>query len=144
MSKPTSYIASFEGATFTRSSKRTYTHAVLCRRSLAEDRANLEQSVRWNWKQNRAYYASLVDGTCSLFVEFDYSEEKRAKSAADGAAWLAGGLERHLSEALGAFDARVAGRPDRYLVCEGWCGRPDLAQKLAASVGGIVVPAVVL
>lgn len=151
MSKSIKHSASYEGFTFTRTSKsRNYSHAVLSRGSVAQDRVSLEESARSYFKQNRRYYESLADGSYRGYVDHPglYSPAEIARRQEEAVAWLAGGVEGRVAADLASYNARLAARQlcadgDTYYVCDCWCSRLDLAQK-AAGMTGIVVPAVVL
>ena len=135
------HSATHQGFTFTRNSKgRTYSHAVLVQRDLVEDRKRWECSGRDSFRVNKGYWLELVQGR----------HNRSAQDIAAAQVKLDMGEAGHADEALARFDARQAAKPTKtladgrtYFVCAGWCGREDLARKLASSAGGFIVPAVV-
>lgn len=153
----TKHRVTHDGQTFTRTSKsRTYTHAVLVPISLAARIAWAIEVAEFAWAQNQAYHQELAAGT-SRFLgprEWETSEAQKATRAAldaekvaDSKAWLALGLDGHKAKAqAGALACWRESFPDQDTgwACVGWCGRLDLAQKLAAGhAGAIILPAVV-
>lgn len=147
------HTATHQGLTFTRTSaNRTYTHAVLVQEDLAEDRKRCERYARDAFRRDRDYYQQLANGVNELHAKYpsQYPPEAIAEEISHAQAWLAKGESGHADEALAWFDARQAAKPTKtladgrtYFVCAGWCGREDLARKLASSAGGFIVPAVV-
>ena len=153
MAKPTAYTAEHQGFTFTRKSHRTYTHAVLVAGSLDADRARCERDARRNWHTNVAYHQALADGTSTFLARKSWETEDQhsarvAKEQADSSAWLEGGEAGLVERLLAQHDARAAkvrtlDDGDTYFTCAGWCGRLDLAGKLAGSrTGAVIVEAV--
>lgn len=151
------YRADHLGFEFFRSSvSRTYTHAVVVAGSYAADRADCERGARYTWKLNLAYHQAFADGSSEFLQRKTWEKddaayaERIAKETADGQAHVALGLDGFVAQQLAAFDARAAARSNRsanndgdtYFWCAGWCGRADLAQKLAAKQGGVVLVAV--
>jgi len=138
------YQVTFEGHTFKRNSQsRAYTHAVICTKSVELTRKQAEQSARSTWLLNLDYdkelassdgkiYSTFADGSPCVY---DVSPEKieAAKQR------LAAGEEAYVAERLAEHDAREANSPRTrdgrsFVWCQGWCGRIDLAFKLAGSV----------
>jgi hypothetical protein len=148
------HTATHEGFTFTRNSAgRAYTHVVVVRQSVAADRLHAERSARTSWSRNLDWHKDCAAGTAEAVAGYDWeSAEKRAERAASAdaqkikaraVAMLDLGEEGYVAEQLARFDARDQGKlaadGDTYYTSAGWCGRPDLAAKLAASSGGVAV-----
>lgn len=150
MAKPTSYTAEHQGFTFARKSHRTYTHVVLVQESKAADRERCERHAHSAFQQNVAYYTELASGVNKLAAKYpdQYTPERIAADTEDAKAWLAKGEAGHVADALARHDARaveVKTLPDgdTYFTCAGWCGRLDLAGKLAGKhAGSVIVEAV--
>ena len=146
----TTYTATHNGRSFTRKSHRTYTHAVLVPVSKAARREEAASDARRVWKTNLAWQQSTVDGTNPHFAKYpeQYTPELLEKERQDAAAWLANGEDGMVADALARFDARAAeweldADGDTLWLLSGFCGREDLARKLAAKdPGAIIVPAV--
>lgn len=124
-----------------RTTERTYTHLVAYRLGAAE----LEASARaTDWQKtersNHAYHARIVAEGAAATAYGEYAEgepayraESRAHSIAYAQAFIADfptaddyvahRLQRRLDDATN--------RAGRWVIA-GWCGRPDLAAKLAA------------
>lgn len=148
----TKHSATHLGLTFTRNSKgRVYSHAVIAAGSVAADRLQAEESARFSWKQNLRYFTELASGVDKLADQYpdQVKDAERAKRQADAKVWLAGGVERCIADHLAHFDARaakMATQPDgdTYFYLLGWCSRPDLAVRLAASRPRTVILAAVV
>ena len=73
-------------------------------------------------------------------AECKSQSEERQQAAA---LWVSKGVEGHVADRLADFDAHIKQAnnisSDRlYTLCDmGWCGRPDLAKKLAAKYGAV-------
>lgn len=140
--KATKYTATHEGFTFKRSSARTYTNMVIYLGSVSQDRKDCELGRRSYWKINQRYYRDLANGINRLWDKYpeQFTPEKIAEEIADAKAWLEKGEEGHVADALARFEERLSKADpkrlradgDTYWIDAGWCGRPDLAQKLAA------------
>lgn len=148
------HTATHEGFSFTRTSAgRTYTHVVLVRGSAAAQRASCEAEARSCWSRNLKNRMATAAGTSETVTGYSWmSPERRErhhaedglKYQAEAAAELAAGEEGMVAYWLARHEKRVAGRKvaadgDTYYTAAGWCGRPDLAAKLAASSGGFAV-----
>lgn len=148
------HTATHEGFTFTRNSAgRAYTHVVLVRGSAAADRARAEAEARRYWSRNLEHRQETAAGTSEYVTGYSWmSAEARAKLAAtegverqaQAVAELEAGEEGMVAAWLARHDRQQAGRKlaadgDTYYASAGWCGRPDLAAKLAASSGGFSV-----
>lgn len=148
---PNRHSATHLGFTFTRTSAtRRYTHVVLTQHSMAADRRDAEASARRCWTTNLGYHQERAGGVHRLAEKYpaQYTPEAIAADVAESQAWLAKGVEGHVAEAMARFDARrvdwqTLDDGDTYFCAAGWCGREDLARKLAAAQGGFIVPAVV-
>lgn len=151
MAKPTTYTATHRGFSFQRKSLRTYTHAVLVPVSKAARRASAETGARRDWTTNLAYQQAVASGNNPNAKRFpaQYTPERLAEDSEKAQAWLDKGVEGLVAEALALFDSRSAGWEldtdgDTLWTLSGFCGREDLARKLAAKdAGAVVVPAVV-
>lgn len=144
------------GETFTRTSKsRAYTHTVVGRVSLEGARASARRQVANDVKSYNEHVIWARDGytPAAWMNKPDYkadsgfatiADRHRAEGKASSQAWLAGKADTaegyaadKLAATLAAIDAKAAeGFYDRFTVNFGWCGRPDLAAKLAASSAG--------
>lgn len=150
------------GATFTRTTvSRSYSHMVVAVHSVASERRGAEQSTRDYFKRNHKYYEEIVRGghkeqpippsgfhpTRGMTDPANYAayvariDANNAQRVIDSTEWLAKGVEGMVAEALAKFDANLAtskylsaDRTERYYDA-GWCGRLDLAEKLASTVG---------
>jgi hypothetical protein len=121
--------ATHDGQTFTRKTDRTYTHVVLVRMSLRklQDRAHRYSAIS---KNGAAHYLSAIDGTWKYSHQPDPSYVTLAKEIQEF------GLEEVNRRRAAAAVLRTAAEFDPGWKAHGWCGRPDLAQKLKASVLG--------
>lgn len=130
----------YQGFKFSRSSlTRTYSHAVLTQESSAADRLRLQRGIRDEWSRNLAYHTSVADRTNPLIRKYpeQYPQAKIDAEAEAAQAYLAAGLDGRLEKVLREFDDKTAMQHlsadgDTYFVCQGWCSRLDLAEKLAA------------
>lgn len=153
----TNYTATFDGVTFKRSTtSRVYTHMVVGKYSIAQERAAAEKSTRRYFKENRSYSQSMVDGTqkAHVLLASEFHESHGMSDSAKYAAyvaqqesdhagyverareWLALGEEGHVAERLAEFDKdrNNVSSDGLYFICDmGWCGRLDLAEKLAGA-----------
>lgn len=149
-----------EGHVFKRSTaNRTYTHMVVAVYSVRSQRAACEANTREDYRRSVKYYREMaagqhpahptpVDGfhpSHGMADPVKYAayvaecDARSAKNVTDAHAWLALDVEARVVAALAAFDAGRAA--DTYKNADGtlfyrdagWCGRPDLAQKLAAT-----------
>lgn len=153
MAKTRKHSATFDGCTFTRGSQsRIYTHAVLIRYSTAEERVKCEADARRSFHTNLDYHQQYAAGTSEFLRRNSWETEaqhleRTTKNVAEARAWLALGVEGHVAAALARFDANIVKHPyptsdgAGFYSCAGWCGRLDLAQKLASSCNGIIVTA---
>ena len=157
------YAATYKGRTFTRSSDRTYTHAIIVKGSVPADRAGAEAGARSEWVENQDWHQGIAAGRtwhrktgAVVLPSYMTAEQEQAEHDADVAkskAWLAQGEAGLVAERLARFDARqaeavakgmIVDADGTYYGCSGWAGRPDLAAKEASKAGGVAVEAVVL
>lgn len=155
----TQYLATDAlGTTHTRKTDRTYTHTVVtqygyeaavahCHAAHAAETARELKSPTANFK----YYTDIAAGN-DKYPEADWiggarvvNEARQALRIADAQARIEGGFDayraRILADALARIEAnKAAGYYTRFHNL-GWCGRLDLAQKLAAKTGGTILPA---
>lgn len=138
-----------DGQVFTRNSAgRTYRYAVLSPISLAADLARAEAGARWDWGANQEHHQACAERRYEGVARYpeQYPPEKVDAMAARALAWLALGLDGHIAQALEKAEARwreAFPERDAAWACAGWCGRLDLAQKLA-DPGDVILAAVVL
>lgn len=126
------YAVQHDGLTFKRSTDRTYTHAVLAPISLASELDDAARSAVWDWENNQDYYQELTTGqrrnAWGQVVPVEPAEVEKAK------AWLALGLAGHIADSQAKRRERWVkewGERPAAWACKGWCGRVDLAHKLA-------------
>lgn len=132
MSK-TKYVVEFAGQTFTRTTARTYSHIVVAKPSKAK-------ALYWAsvCEDNNAKY--LVDLALGKATVYSWQKpEDIAKHVAKGNAILAIGMDAYQAQYKANAIANIEqyaseGAYDIYEI-QGWCGRADLAQKLANSLG---------
>jgi len=135
------FIIDPAGVTHTRNStSRTYSHAVIARRSYDSALASAEARRDPNYD----YYRAIADGTSRHLVAYSYrtAEQHAARLKAvvatalahlDGADSREAYVAAKRAEAVARVEAdEAAGEFDGWAVL-GWAGRPDLADKLAAS-----------
>lgn len=142
----TKHIATADGQTFTRNSKsRVYTHCVVAKPSIdcALERAQ-SKAARDLHRSNYRWYQKAITSEGRLFEQYKYvSDEQYAEQCeydlARAVEALAGAqsedeyISRKVGEELAGIAAQDAkGFYDTWAEC-GWCGRFDLAQKLAAT-----------
>jgi hypothetical protein len=149
------YVAKLDGKVVgKRSTDRTYTHAVVVQDSEAVARsAAYDYVADESDRENFEYYTAIADlgirhdhGARTRPYFADHSGERLATMKRcqdeDSSATINGAVEsveggfdgyvaRLRAEQIRRFEERRAeGRFEPYVI--GWCGRPDLAQKLAA------------
>lgn len=137
MTKRTTFTAiAADGSAHTRTSKnRTYTYAILTRRSYEHALAQASQ-ISTTDKKNHDFHVAMANGTDALSVKPDYrSQEDHDRQMA--------GYKAHAAEAPNRDAYAVMKRDARVLAVEAmkksgvydrwsaitWCGRPDLASK---------------
>jgi hypothetical protein len=132
-----------DGSEITRTTERTYTHVVVYTESL-EKRLAHARSPEWRKMEvkNHAYEAKIAkhgDGTGTAYGlpvegEYDYKPAARAKAIEQAKAFIAKypTVEAYIAEKLADREAYARRAADGSWCLAGWCGRADLAQKLAA------------
>lgn len=143
MAKPTAYTAEHQGFTFTRKSHRTYTHAVLLQGSVAADRERCRRDAHRYWHTNLEYHQHAADGLPCPGSRYTVTPDQQAQSKAI----LEAGEDGYVAQRLAQHDSRAKPSTladgDTYFTCAGWCGRLDLAGKLAGQhAGSVIVEAV--
>ena len=137
------FIVDPAGKTHTRTSaSRTYSHAVIGRRSYDSALASAEARRDPNYGFHRA----VADGTALHLAAYSWqtadqhaarlkAEVAEALAHLDGADSREAYVAAKRAKAVAAVQAdRAAGKFDEWAVL-GWAGRPDLADKLAARSG---------
>ena len=142
----TKHIATIDGQTFTRNSKsRVYTHCVVAKPSIECALARAQsKAARGLHRSNYRWYQKAITSEGRLHEQYEYlTDEKYAEQCeynlARAVEALAGAqsedeyVSREVSKELERIAAQDAkGFYDTWDEC-GWCGRFDLAQKLAAT-----------
>jgi len=147
----TNYIAIDSlGAKHTRTTNRTYTHTVVVMESyedaVAQAHASHAANLKGAYKKDFDYRVAIatgndpyptrkwVDGIESVDAECQALRVADAKEAVDG------GFDAYVARNLASKLQYVEGRKARGWFSKwlnlGWCGRADLAQKLAAKYTG--------
>jgi len=132
MSK-TKYAVEFAGQTFTRTTARTYSHIVVAKNSKAK-------ALHWASVCTDVNAQYMVDHALGKAPVYSWqTPEDIAKYVAKGNAILAIGMDAHQAQYKANSIAEIEryaseGAYDKYVI-QGWCGRADLAQKLAGSLG---------
>lgn len=166
----THYMTTLDNVTFTRTTaNRTYTHMVVGKTNIAQARVNAEKSARTYWETSLSYMQERAEGKHPAHITpvsgFHESygmadpvkyaayvaecDKQSAKRVVDALAWLAIGEEGLVAQYLADFDARrakstnISADGQDFLWDAGWCGRLDLAHKLAAKTPRAVVLEVV-
>jgi hypothetical protein len=143
MAKATKFTAIHDGHAFKRSSQnRIYTHTVIVgvNISVARDEAKLSASA--SYEMNLKWHQSWLDGTCEYLVKASYDTQERhdadVKQHIETATRVVnGGLEGAIAESLARFDNEMSNSlistdGTMFYYNAGWCGREDLAIKLAS------------
>lgn len=133
------YKVVFAGHTFTRSSKnRTYTHAVIVTSLVSDARDTAIRNGRAAYRINVEHYTAIANGTSRYLKrngnQFAHVEDETR--IAEAQAWIASGEQGSIDRHLLAVDQAKNRTPDGlcFVGCAGWCGRLDLAQKLAGTI----------
>lgn len=136
----THYIATYDGCTFKRSTaNRTYTQMVIVRNDIAQCRIEMEKAARNTFARDFDWYTQMARG---YWVYNGKNTPFSAEEIAEGKALVAGGVEKYVESRLADFDATMRKIPNKssdgksYYSDAGWCGRYDLAHKLAARYTG--------
>lgn len=116
----------------TRTSDRTYTHAIVARRSFDAD-MKTGGSIHNVDKNNFDYYTKVAKSQPDIYNTADYIEKAKATVAKHGNrdAYAKAQMEFRVAEITAK---KAAGYYDKPVVVA-WAGRPDLAAKQAASYG---------
>lgn len=140
MAKPTLKVTT-EFGTFTRQTARTYTHLVIVRGYRAEMREGYRQAEIASQKKEAARYRRVIAAGHDAKDTTTWQREHTAACLAEGKflAW-AESAERRVAQ-LEAMGKITADGNDGWTLAEaapvlawglaGWCGRLDLARKLA-------------
>lgn len=124
------YSAEHNGQIFARKSQRTYTHTVVARRSMD---AAIKYASNKEWNKvafsNHAFFSQEANPATR---KYSVTPEKEARYQAIAAMTKEQYAESLMRERLARIEMQ---RRDGYfdkMVNLGWCGRLDLAQRLAA------------
>ena len=114
------------------SQNRTYTHAVWAQRPARLIAARLERDVAY-LTGLLAAYRDAAQGKGRRYEDDQRRATRFGREATTPEAWTqyADEVEASLAETRAKLDAGVA---DGDWCCDGWCGRPDLADKKAAGL----------
>lgn len=125
------YTATYAGQVFTRTTHRTYTHLVIARRSIDEAIARVHgEANSKTFAKDYAYYCREANDATR---EFKHTEQQIARYQSIAAKVFAEYRNEWIAEHLAIVEKqRQKGWFDTFNVV-GWCGRPDLAEKSAAS-----------
>lgn len=124
-----------DGTIITRRTDRTYTHVVVCQTDPAK------RLDGWLRNAELSHRKCNFDFMCQeAGPDAKYGTYRSEKELAEYKRVAAMGHEAWRNEAIARVhkehaDWVAAGGPSKWLLC-GWCGRPDLAQKLAAKDHG--------
>jgi hypothetical protein len=141
----TNYIAKLDGNIIgTRSSERTYTHAVIIQwseESFRERDHSVAYAQQCNSKKNFEYYCGIAaHGIEGEMAQYKYTSLEEATRRVEHAKEIAalgyeGWVEQERMENIAEFEAKVArGGFTPAVLC--WNGRRDLAEKEAAKYRG--------
>jgi hypothetical protein len=138
----THYIATIDGCTFKRSTAgRTYTHMVVVESNIVLQRKEVAERAAKEFADNLDWFNQQARGWWFYDGNRTQAPEKilfSAEEIADGKAKIAAGVEGFVANKLANFDAAIAKHSRKSSDGKstygdaGWCGRADLAQKLAA------------
>lgn len=128
----TKYTATHEGQTFTRKSDRTYTHVVVATGNPDFDIASVHGRANSDSFINEyEYFCREANETTRKYDNHSPAQIAEFKRVA--AMTLVEYRNEWVAERMAKIEAhRQAGLYEKYNVV-GWCGRPDLAVKSAAS-----------
>jgi len=116
------------GLVHTRTSARVYTHMVVARPSYANAVARASRVHMPTQKSNFEYHMNIAEGV----ITSQYTSRDHAADDLGGATTLEQYVALNIKRALAAVEkSKAEGRFDRFFD-KGWCGRRDLADKLAA------------
>ena len=145
------YAIDPQGLAHTRSSqRRTYTHTVVFLRGPAKQAADLAQALAYAAKQapeTYAWYVGMTDGTeeaatkrryPDLYAQAHYDAEKAKYTAKLAGRTVEQFTADEIERARTSHAKSVAAGYYNTFHNAGWCGRYDLAQKLAGQTAGNV------
>lgn len=149
MAKTSYFVVDPNGATHTRNSARVYTHAVVYQRSKANaiDWAMSSQQRAQDMKNAQYYLDCIAVGYHENLMGFDHyrnDKKRQAQDVAEAVEKLAGAKSAgQYADALRADAlARIEATDYSLWFVAGWCGRFDLAQRLASQhTGAMILPA---
>lgn len=147
MAKTKYFVIDPNGVKHTRSTSRIYSHAVLYQRTKEDYLATIPAWKATEKKNGQYYLDCIANGYHKNLMHFPHYVDDKARQAADvqeaierldGCATAEEFAER-LAERM---RAKAEATDWNEWFCDGWCGRLDLAQKLAAKRGvTMIVPA---
>ena len=136
-----------DGTVDDRTTARTYTHAVYMRTDLVAVRADLAQPRKYD-RENYAHHVKQLEvgvgnsyqyapkGCKPFTVTVDQARVDTALERLGNCATVEEFIAQEIAARLAKHDAECNGATvSGYLLC-GWCGRPDLAEKLRAKTAG--------
>jgi len=130
------------------SKDRAYVAAVVYQhdKSAAYSNARGEANFKAHAKTGHWYLDCVENGKHLSLMQFKHyadDTERQAQDVADSLKQLAGAATpQEYAAARVAEDVEALDKIDwNKWLCAGWCGRADLAQKLASMVGGEILPA---
>jgi hypothetical protein len=157
------HTATIDGVTFTRvSQSRTYTHCIVVKVRLTDERAVFAQGTRQTITDRFTYYTEVIAGGHKMdrahlyrldrvfnssgrpleekYAESDkQADESDARQMAEALEYVKNGIEERIAKELADYDARIAKSKQissdgkyHYLGGSEWCGRPGLADKALA------------
>lgn len=145
--KATKYFATLHGHTFTRGSTRVYTHMVVAHVNLVAAREQAVVDAVKGWDRDLQWFQDVADGKPRPGYG-NHPATPRTQDEIDAAkAHLARGKEGFVDQEMVDYDRYAANYLKSadgvsHVYDAGWCGRPDLAAKLAAKTpGGVIVEA---
>ncbi|WP_172373350.1 hypothetical protein [Mesorhizobium sp. NZP2234] len=129
---------------------RTYTHTVVYQRSkVAAVEAATTKSARGFHAKNGQYYLDCIrDGRHENLMSFEHyraDTDRQARDVAEAIGNLAGATTaaEYAEAKVAAHLARIEATDWTIWHNLGWCGRHDLARKLAAKTSGaVILPAI--
>lgn len=143
----TKHIATADGQTFTRTSKsRVYTHVVLAKASLDHQLAMVASKFTIDLhRSNHAFHVGNLNPDCKLRPTWQSEASlaaegqryaQRAAEELEGTSTVEEYVAKKQAQSFARIEEdRLDGQYERWGVV-GWCGRRDLADKLAATTLG--------
>ncbi|MBZ9847206.1 hypothetical protein LB565_04285 [Mesorhizobium sp. CA14] len=126
---------------------RTYTHTVVYQRSKDAAIARAKDARKGHVDSGNYYLGCVRDGHYANLMKFEHyrtDAARQASDAADAAAKMAGRTAEEYADAKVAEHLAAIEATDWTVYHNaGWCGRHDLALKLAAKIGpsAVILPA---